>query len=129
MDGGLDEVEVEVDVGGRVDVLVVGSSSSSGSVVRDAVLELRLGANDLVGVVRVVLARDGDVVSVGTLDSGITLSSGSVVAVVVPGGGPLVTVDAEGVIPAMPNVAAGVEDVDVGGTRVPAGFIRSSISS
>lgn len=90
-------------------------------------LELRLGVNELFGAVRDVLVRD--VVSVGTLDSGTTLSSGSLVAVVVTGAGALVDVDAEGVIPAMPNVAVGVEDVDVGCTGVLAGFTRSSISN
>ena len=115
----LDEVELDVDV----DVLVVVSSSSD-SEVRVTVLELRLGVNELFGAVRDVLVRDGAVVSVGTLGSGVTLSAGSLVAVVVTGAGPLVTVDAEGLIPAMPNVTAGVEDVDDGSTGVLAGSTR-----
>ncbi|HEX7824585.1 MAG TPA: hypothetical protein VF477_06780 [Mycobacterium sp.] len=123
----MDEDELDVDV--DVDVLVVVSSSSSGWVVRITVPEFRLGANELLGGVRDVLVRDGAVVSVGTLDSGTKLSSGSLVAVVVTGSRSLVTVDAEGVIPAMLNVSAGVEDVDVGGTGVLVDFMRSSISS
>jgi len=117
-----DEVDDDVEVGELevdVDVLVVVSSSDS--VVRVAVLEPRLGANELFGSVLDVLVRDGAVVSVGVLGSGVTLSAGSLVAVVTGAG--VVTVDADGLIPAMLNVAAGIEDAD-GSTGVVAGSTR-----
>ena len=125
--GELDCVELEVELDVDVDVLVLVSSTSD-SVVRVTVPELRLGVNELFGAVRDVLVRDGvrdgTVVSVGTLDSGATLIVGSLVGAVVTGVGSLVTVDAEGLIPAMPNVTAEVLDVDACSPGVLAGSIR-----
>jgi hypothetical protein len=82
------DVDDEVDVGELevvVDVAVVVSSSVS--VVRDAALEMRLGANELFGVVLDVLVRDGAVVSVGVLGSEVALRDGSLDVVVARRGG------------------------------------------
>ena len=76
------------------------------------------GANVLFGAGRDVSVRDGvrdgTVVSVGALGSGVTVT----------GAGSLVIVDAEGLSPAMPNVTAEVVDVDAGFPGVLAGSIR-----
>jgi hypothetical protein len=109
------ELEVVVDVVVGAEVVV----SSSDWVVRVVVLELRLGEKELVGVVLAVRVRDGAVVRVGVLGSGVVLSAGALVvgtAVVVIG-----ATEDDGMIPAMPKVCDGV---DVGSTGVLAGSTR-----
>jgi hypothetical protein len=109
----------EVDVGELMVVVVDVVVSSSDWVVRVVVLELRLGEKELVGVVLAVRVRDGAVVRVGVLGSGVVLSAGSLVvgtAVVVIG-----PTEDDGMIPAMPKVCDGV---GVGSTGVVAGSTR-----